>query len=93
MKIRVGDEPIDDFPQSTPVIMVLGTHFTRASDIITPDYLTTSPSVTISPIATASAIGAAASSLLLAECGYRRMASFAIAVCLTWLLLRLTNTL
>ena len=49
MKIRVGYELIYDFPQSTPMIMVLGTHFTRASDVITPDYLTTSPSVPISP--------------------------------------------
>jgi hypothetical protein len=31
------------------MIMVLGTHFTRASDIIVPDYLTTSPSVPITP--------------------------------------------
>src|SRR5271166_1530645 len=29
--------------------MVLGTHFTRASDVIVPDYLTTSPSVPIFP--------------------------------------------
>jgi hypothetical protein len=49
MKVRVGYELIYDFPQSTPVIMVLGTHFTRASDIIVPDYLTTTPSVPISP--------------------------------------------
>src|SRR5271169_7132176 len=49
MKIRVGYELIYDFPQSTPVIMVLGTHFTRASDVIEPDYLTTSPSVPIFP--------------------------------------------
>ena len=49
MKIRVGYELIYDFPQSTPMIMVLGIHFTRASDVITPDYLTTSPSVPISP--------------------------------------------
>jgi hypothetical protein len=49
MKIRVGYELNYDFPQSTPMIMVLGTHFTRASDVITPDYLTTSPSVPISP--------------------------------------------
>ena len=46
---RVGYELIYDFPQSTPMIMVLGTHFTRASDVITPDYMTTSPSVPISP--------------------------------------------
>src|SRR5271165_474915 len=49
MKIRVGYELIYDLPQSTPIIMVLGTHFTRASDVIVPDYLTTSPSVPISP--------------------------------------------
>ena len=30
MKIRVGYEMIYDFPQPTPMIMVLGTHFTRA---------------------------------------------------------------
>ena len=45
MKIRVGYELIYDFLQSTPVIMVLGVHFTRASDVIVPDYLTISPSV------------------------------------------------
>ena len=49
MKIRVGFEMIYDFPQPTPMIMVLGTHFTRASDIIVPDHLTTSPSVPITP--------------------------------------------
>jgi len=31
------------------MIMVLGTHFTRASDIVVPDHLMTSPSVPISP--------------------------------------------
>ena len=49
MKIRVGYEMIYDFPQPTPMIMVLGTHFTRASDVIVPDYLTTNPSVPITP--------------------------------------------
>jgi transglutaminase-like putative cysteine protease len=49
MKIRVGYELLFDFPQPTPVIMVLGIHFTRASDVIVPDYLTISPSVPISP--------------------------------------------
>src|SRR6516164_8938836 len=38
---------IYDFPQPTPMIMVLGTHFSRASDVIVPDYLTTDPSVLI----------------------------------------------
>ncbi len=49
MKIRVGFEMIYDFPQPTPLIAVLGTHFTRASDIIVPDHLTTTPSVPITP--------------------------------------------
>jgi hypothetical protein len=49
MKIRVGFEMHYEFPQPTLMIMVLGTHFTRASDIIVTDYLTTSPSVPISP--------------------------------------------
>jgi hypothetical protein len=91
MKIRVGYELIYDFPQPTPMIMVLGTHFTRASDVITPDYLTTNPSVPISPFVMCSAIGAVASSLLPAECACRSTASFAIAVCPTWLLFRLSN--
>ena len=49
MKIRVGFEIIYDFPQATPLIAVVGTHFTRASDIIVPDHLTTTPSVPITP--------------------------------------------
>jgi transglutaminase-like putative cysteine protease len=49
MKIRVGYELIYDLPQATPVVMVLGVHFTRASDIIKPDHLTTDPSVPIHP--------------------------------------------
>src|SRR6201985_899732 len=40
---------IYDFPQPTPLIAVVGTHFTRASDVIVPDYLTTTPSVPITP--------------------------------------------
>jgi transglutaminase-like putative cysteine protease len=49
MKLRVGFEMNCNFPQPTPMIMVLGTHFTRASDIIVPDHLTTRPSVPIAP--------------------------------------------
>lgn len=49
MKIRVGYELIYDFPQPTPMITVLGIHFTRASDIVVPDHLMTSPSVPIVP--------------------------------------------
>jgi transglutaminase-like putative cysteine protease len=49
MKIRVGYEIIYDFPQSTPLIAILGIHFTRASDIIVPDHLVTNPSVPVFP--------------------------------------------
>jgi len=49
MKISVGFEMLYDFPQPTPMIMVLGTHFTRASDVIVPDFLTTDPAVEITP--------------------------------------------
>src|ERR1043165_8977737 len=49
MKLRVGFEMLYDFPQPTPMIMVLGTHFTRASDVIVPDLLTISPAARITP--------------------------------------------
>jgi transglutaminase-like putative cysteine protease len=49
MKIRVGYELVYDFPQPTPLMMVVGTHFTRASDVIVPDSLTVSPAVPIFP--------------------------------------------
>jgi transglutaminase-like putative cysteine protease len=49
MKIRVGYELVYDLPQPTPMIMVLGIHFTRASDVIAPDHLTTTPSVPVTP--------------------------------------------
>ncbi|MBV8191828.1 MAG: transglutaminase family protein [Alphaproteobacteria bacterium] len=49
MKIRVGYELIYDFPQPTPMIMVLGVHYTRAPDILVPDYLTTDPALNIAP--------------------------------------------
>jgi hypothetical protein len=49
MKIRVGYELIYDFPQPTPMIMVLGMHMTRASDVIISDSPTSDPVVTMSP--------------------------------------------
>ncbi len=45
MKIRVGYELIYDCPQPTPMILTLNIHYTRASDILIPDFLTTDPSV------------------------------------------------
>ncbi len=49
IKIRIGYELLYDFPQPTPLIIVLGTHFSRASDIVVPDDLPTTPCVTIAP--------------------------------------------
>ena len=83
MKIRVGFEMHYEFPQPTPMIMVLGTHFTRASDIIVPDHLTTSPSVPIEPYRDMFGNGAAGSSLPPAACDLRPMARCATAACPT----------
>jgi len=45
MLIRVGYEFIYSFPQPTPMILTVSIHYSRASDIVTPDHLTTNPSV------------------------------------------------
>jgi transglutaminase-like putative cysteine protease len=45
MQLRVGYELIYDFPQQTPMMLMLNIHHTRASDIVVPDFLTTNPSV------------------------------------------------
>jgi transglutaminase-like putative cysteine protease len=47
MQIRVGYEFIYDFPQATPMILTVSIHYSRASDIVTPDHLTTQPSVPV----------------------------------------------
>jgi transglutaminase-like putative cysteine protease len=47
MKIRLGYEIIYDCPQPTPMILTLNIHFTRISDIIVPDHLTTNPQVPV----------------------------------------------
>jgi transglutaminase-like putative cysteine protease len=39
MQIRLGYELNYSFPQPTPMILALSIHFSRASDLITPDYL------------------------------------------------------
>ena len=36
MKLRVGCELQYEFPQPTPVILLLNVHFTRVSDLATP---------------------------------------------------------
>jgi transglutaminase-like putative cysteine protease len=45
--IRVGYELIYDCPQPTPMMLVLNIHYSRASDILVPDHVTTDPFVPI----------------------------------------------
>jgi len=45
MQIRVGYELLYTFPQPTPMILTLSIHYSRASDLIRPDYMITTPSV------------------------------------------------
>jgi transglutaminase-like putative cysteine protease len=47
MHIRVGYEFIYNCPQTTPMILMVHIHYSRASDMVMPDYLTTAPSVPI----------------------------------------------
>jgi transglutaminase-like putative cysteine protease len=47
MQIKVGYELVYDFPQPTPLILVLSIHYSRAADLIRPDYLITTPSVPV----------------------------------------------
>ena len=48
MQIRVGYELDYDLPQPTPMILTLNVHYSRASDLIRPDHMITSPSVALS---------------------------------------------
>jgi transglutaminase-like putative cysteine protease len=45
MQIRIGYELIYDCPQPTPMILTLNVHYSRASDLVFPDHLTTDPGV------------------------------------------------
>ena len=47
VKIKVGYELIYECPQPTPMMLVLNVHYTRASDLLVPDYVTTDPSIPI----------------------------------------------
>jgi transglutaminase-like putative cysteine protease len=47
MKIQVGYEFIYSFPQAAPTILTTNVHYSRASDILIPDHLTTDPPVPI----------------------------------------------
>ena len=48
MKIRIGYELVYECPQPTPMILTLSVHYTRVSDIITPDHLIAEPPVPMS---------------------------------------------
>ena len=47
MKIRVGYELVFECPQPTSMLLLLNIHYSRASDIITPDFLRTTPALPI----------------------------------------------
>ncbi len=47
IQIRAGYELIYDFPQPTPLILVLNIHYSRASDLVRPDSLITIPSIPV----------------------------------------------
>lgn len=48
MKFKVGYELQYEFPQPTPCILMLNIHFTRVSDLETPDHIVFKPSVLLS---------------------------------------------
>jgi transglutaminase-like putative cysteine protease len=47
MQIRLGYDLLYTFPQPTPLIVTLNVHHSRASDLLQPDVLRTSPSIPI----------------------------------------------
>lgn len=47
MRIHIGGEMSFDFPQETPLIAMLNVHYSRASDLEWPDFLTSNPQVPI----------------------------------------------
>jgi transglutaminase-like putative cysteine protease len=47
VKIKVGYELIYECPRPTPMMLVLNVHYTRTSDLLVPDNVTTDPTVPI----------------------------------------------
>ena len=47
MKLRIGYDVTFDCPQGAPMILMLNVHYSRASDIVVPDHLSTEPSLPI----------------------------------------------
>lgn len=48
MKLRIGYELTYDFPQATPMILMLNVHHSRVSDLLAPDHVIVTPSVPLS---------------------------------------------
>jgi transglutaminase-like putative cysteine protease len=47
MQIRIGYELVYECPQPTPMILTVNVHYSRASDMVRPDYLVSSPSIPV----------------------------------------------
>ena len=47
MQIRIGYELVYECPKPTPMILTVNVHYSRASDVVRPDYLVTRPSIPI----------------------------------------------
>jgi hypothetical protein len=47
MLIRVGYELVFHCQQETPMILMVNIHYSRASDVVTPDLLTTEPATPV----------------------------------------------
>ena len=47
MQLRVGYELIYNCPQPVPMILLVNVHYSRASDLVVPERLTTEPSVPV----------------------------------------------
>ena len=47
MKIHVGYELIYECPQPTPMVLMLNVHYSRVSDLISPDHIVTDPALPI----------------------------------------------
>lgn len=47
MRIRIGYEMSYEFPQPTPMILMLHVHWSRVADLEAPDHLITTPSIAL----------------------------------------------
>ena len=61
MRVRAGYEILYDFPQPTPMMVMLSIHHQHVSDLIVPDQLVTDRWFRLKPIAMGSETGARAS--------------------------------